>query len=159
MVPRAARSAAVVSRALTRTIVQAPWPPASPTAAATTSCRSSPELFVLSPPPLVCSPVSLHEGNVVVSGALPLGAVPPSPSLAFEPVITPATPPRASPLPASPFAAASPISSPAAAPSAALLEGLIQEVRRLAAAAEDISASLRILVGSSSLPSCAFPFG
>jgi hypothetical protein len=154
VVPQAARSAAVVSRALTRTIVQAPWPPPSPTAAATTSCRSSPELFVYSPPPLVCSPVSLHEGDVVVSGALPLGAFPPSLSPAFEPIVTPVTPPRASPLPASPLPATSPIPSPAAAPSAALLEGLIQEVRRLAAAAEDISASLRVLVGSLLLSFC-----
>ena len=93
------------------------------------------------------------------SGALPLGArlLPPSP--ASKPVVTPVTPPWASPIPASPLATASLIPSPAAVPSAALLEGLIQEVRRLAAAAEDISASLQILVGSSSFLSFAFSFG
>ena len=159
VVPRAARPAAVVSRALTRMIVQTPWPPASPTAATATSGRSSPELFVYSPPLLVCSPVSLHKGDVAFSGALPLGACPPLPSPASKPVVTPVTPPRASPLPASLLAAASPIPSPAATPSAALLEGLIQEVRRLAAAAEDISVSLQILVDSSSFSSCAFSFG
>jgi hypothetical protein len=145
VVARAARSAAVVSRALTREIVQAPWPPASPSP--TTAVRSSPELFVSSPPPLVCSPVALYRGDPVVSGALPLGAFPPSPSPASEPVVTPLTPRAASP------PVASPVPSPVAAPSAALLEGLIQEVRRLAAAAEDISASLRVLV---SPPVCRF---
>ena len=157
VVARAARSAAVVSRALTREIVQAPWPPA--TLSPTTAARSSPELFVSSPPPLVCSPVALYQGDAVVSGALPLGAFPPPASPVFRPVVTPVTPPRPSPLPASPLPAASPIPSPAAAPSAALLVGLVLVVRGLAAAAEDISVSLRILVGSSFFLPCAVPFG
>ena len=105
------------------------------------------------PQPLVCSSVALYRGNTVVSGALPLGALPPVASPASKPVVTPVMLPRASALPASSLPASLlpatlPIPLPAAAPSAALLEGLIQEVRWLAAAAEDISASLRILVSS-----------
>ena len=64
-VPRAAQSAAVISRVLTRMIVQAPRPPASPSAATTAARRSSPELFVSSL--LVCPsylPVRGRRGSV-----------------------------------------------------------------------------------------------
>ena len=80
----------VISRALIRNIVQAAWLSASPSAATTTTRRSFLELFVSSP--LVCSPVSPYEGDVVVSGVLPLGALPLLTSPVSKPATTPATP-------------------------------------------------------------------
>jgi hypothetical protein len=127
---RPTRSAAAVSRVKTRKIVEAPWPPASETAASAPASpspvsRRSSGLFV-------SSPVALYEGDATMSGGLP--------ALLSPAALAVVWPPSPSSVPAP---------SSAATPTTALLDQLLQKAQRLGVVAGDISDSLRALVGFS----------
>jgi hypothetical protein len=165
---RPTRSAAVVSRALTRDIVQAALPLAVPSATASAASppvsRGSSGMFVSSPPPLVCSPVALYEGDITMLGAVAssvlLGPRSPSPSVipagpsSSPPSLRspPAAPfaPVAPSAPASPAAPASPVAVAATTRIIALLERVVAQgdeqllvLRRVEAVAAELLTRLR----------------
>jgi hypothetical protein len=140
---RPTRSAAAVSRVKTRKIVEAPWPPASETAASAPASpspvsRRSSGLFV-------SSPVALYEGDVVMRGgvspSVPLGLRSPSPAVipALSPVCS-SSPPPASPafLPVSSFSPAAPV-----APSASVGDAAAAPIAPTAAQWEQLMSLLR----------------
>jgi hypothetical protein len=155
---RPTRSAAAVSRAKTRKIVEAPWPPASETVASapaspSPTSRSSSGLFL-------SSPVALYEGDVTMSGAVApsvfLGPGSPSPSVLPppSPPVPSSSPPPSSPAfrPASTFSPAAPV-APIVAPSQASWDQLLSLLRdqhsEQLAELRGIAASLRASVSFS----------
>jgi hypothetical protein len=159
---RSTRSVAAVSRALTQKIVEAPWPPVSEAAPPTIASpspmsRGSPGLFLL-------SPITLYEGDIVMTGAValsfPLG--PRSPSLfiilagflSSPPSVL--SSPAAPAAPSVPAAPASPVAVAATTRIIALLECVVAQgdeqilvLCRVEAAAAEMLTRLCVLVSFS----------
>ena len=156
---RPTRSAAAVSRAKTWKIVEAPWPPASETAASAPASpspisRGSSGLFL-------SSPVTLYEGDITMSGAVApsvfLGPGSPSPSVLpppSPPVPSSSLPPSSPAFrPASTFSPAAPVAPIVVAPSQASWDQLLSLLRdqhsEQLAELRGIAASLRASVSFS----------